>query len=35
MEHILAYTKSDSESNRKGLLNRRTYEKNLFENGVY
>lgn len=35
MEHILAYTNSDSESNRRGLLNRRTYEKNLFENGVY
>ena len=33
-EHITAYTKSSSESNRKGLLKRRNAEKNLFLGGT-
>ena len=32
-EHITAYTKSGSESNRKGLLARRQAEKAMFEGG--
>lgn len=35
MEHITSYTKSGSEKNRRGLLNRRMIEKNMFERGEY
>ena len=33
-EHIIAYTKSGSESNRNGLLKRRQAEKEMFLKGV-